>query len=345
MILVTGATGFIGNHVARHLASRGADLRLLVRGSSDRAPIRDVDAEIHIGDLVDESSVRQAVRGCSEVFHVAADYRLWARDPSKMNAVNVEGTRNMLRAARAESVRRFVYTSSIGTIVPRRDGKPVTEGSPSTLRDMTGHYKRSKFLAERLAMQAAADGLDVVIASPTAPVGERDFKPTPTGRIVVDFLAGRMPAYVDSGLNLVDVRDVARGHWLVARRGRPGERYILGAENHSLRAILRMLADVSDRSAPRLRLPYSVAWAVGAISTTWSSIAGSPPAVPIDGVRMARRHMYADCGKARRELGYCPGPVRPALKRAVEWFEGRSGGPKGVPGPKPRADLPSSPIG
>lgn len=328
MILLTGATGFIGSHVARHLAERGEPLRLLVRETSDRTLIQGLDAEIRQGDLRDQSSLREAVQGCELVFHVAADYRLWTPDPQEVYATNVDGTRNILAEARRARVERFVYTSSIGTIAPSPDGGAVSEESTSSLRRMVGHYKRSKFLAEREALRASAAGPPVVIVNPTAPVGEGDIKPTPTGKIVQDFLEGRMPAYVDTGLNLVDVRDVARGHWLAASRGRAGERYLLGAENLTLRDIFRELADISGRRVPRIGLPYSVAWTVGGACHAWSRLSGRPPAVPMEGVRMARHRMFADCSKARRELGFSPGPVRPALERAVEWFAQR--GPAGA---------------
>lgn len=323
MILVTGATGFIGSHVARYLAQRGEPLRLLVRKASDRTLIQGLDAEICEGDLKDRASLREPVEGCDAVFHVAADYRLWSPDPLEVYATNVDGTRNLLEEARRAHVDRFVYTSSVGTIAPSSDGDPVSEKSTSQLRRMVGHYKRSKFLAEREALRAASAGLPVVVVNPTAPVGEGDIKPTPTGKIVLDFLSGRLPAYVDTGLNLVDVRDVARGHWLAASRGRVGERYLLGAENLALREILRELADISGRRAPRIRLPYSLAWTAGAACHAWSRLSGWPPAVPIEGVRMARYRMFADCSKARRELGFSPGPVRPALERAVKWFSER----------------------
>lgn len=323
MILVTGATGFIGSHVARYLAQRGERLRLLVREASDRTLIQGLDAEVCEGDLKDRTSLREAVQECDAVFHVAADYRLWTPDPQEVYATNVDGTRNILEAARHARVERFVYTSSIGTMAPSTDGEAVSEESIAPIRRMVGHYKRSKFLAEREALQAAAAGLPVVVVNPTAPVGEGDIKPTPTGKIVQDFLNGGMPAYVDTGLNLVDVRDVARGHWLAASRGRVGERYLLGAENLAFLEILQELADISGRRAPRIRLPYSVAWTAGAACQAWSRLSGRPPAVPIEGVRMARYRMFADCSKARRELGFSPGPVRPALERAVAWFSDR----------------------
>ena len=323
MILVTGSTGFVGNHVARYLLSRGERLRLLVRPSSDRAPLNGLDAELAEGDLERPDSLRHAVRGCRAVFHVAAEYKLWTRDPARLYSANVEGTRNILEASREAAVDRFVYTSSVGTIAPRPNGSPVTETSPSTLSEMTGHYKRSKFLAERVAGEFANEGMPVVIVNPTAPVGGRDFKPTPTGKIIADFLEGRMPAYVDTGLNLVDVRDVARGHWLALERGRLGERYLLGSENLTLRQILDLLASVSGRNAPRIRLPYTAAWAAGAASVAWSWLTGHPPQIPMDGVRMARYPMFANCDKARRELGFEPAPVREALGSAVAWFRGR----------------------
>lgn len=322
MILVTGATGFVGNHVARLLARRGERLRVLARKSSDLTTLEALGAQICFGDLLDRASLGRAVRGCSMVFHIAAEYKLWSPHPERMYSVNVDGTRNMLEAAIRAAVARFVYTSSVGTFAPARDGSPVTENSPSGLEQMTGHYKRSKYLAERLVRQAARR-MDLVIVNPTAPVGERDFTPTPTGRIVLDFLEGRMPAYVDTGLNLVDVRDVARGHWLAAEHGRGGERYLLGGENLSLRQILETLAEITGRSAPRIRLPYPLAWMAGAGCSLWSGILRTPPPVPMDGVRMARRPMYADCEKARRELGLRPAPVRDALARAVRWFEER----------------------
>ena len=323
MILVTGATGFVGNHVARYLATRGERLRLLVRPSSDLETLRPLDAETCVGDLRDQDALRAAVQGCREVFHVAAEYALWTPDPQRLYASNVDGTRNLLAAAREAAVERFVHTSSVGTIAPRTDGAPVTERSRSTLAQMAGHYKRSKFLAEQVALEYARDGFPVVIVNPTAPVGEGDFKPTPTGKIVLDFLRGRMPAYVDTGLNLVDVRDVARGHWLAAERGEPGQRYLLGAENLTLRQILECLAEASGQPAPRLRLPYAAAWLAGAASSAWSGLTGRPPPVPMDGVRMARRPMFADCAKARSQLGFEPAPVADALARAVGWFRDR----------------------
>jgi len=321
MVLVTGATGFVGNHVARFLASRGERLRLFMRPSSDRTTVAGLDAEVVVGDLRDPTSVAKATRKCDTVYHVAAEYRLWCRNPRQMYETNVEGTRNLLEAALQADVERFVHTSSIGTIAPSADGAPVTEESPSSLEMITGDYKRSKFLAEREAERYASRGLGVVIVNPTAPVGEGDFKPTPTGQIIKDFLEGRMPAYVNTGLNLVDVRDVARGHWLAAERGRPGERYILGSENLTLRQLLALASAGGERQAPRLRLPYFAAWVAGALSTGWARVAGTPPRVPLDGVRMAKRAMFADCTKAREALGFDPAPIQPAVARAVDWFQ------------------------
>lgn len=325
MVLITGATGFVGNHVARFLASRGERLRLFMRPSSDRTTVAGLDAEVVVGDLRDPTSVAKAARKCDTVYHVAAEYRLWCRNPRQMYETNVEGTRNLLEAALRADVERFVHTSSIGTIAPSADGAPVTEESPSSLEMMTGDYKRSKFLAEREAERYTSRGLGVVIVNPTAPVGEGDFKPTPTGQIIKDFLEGRMPAYINTGLNLVDVRDVARGHWLAAERGRPGERYILGSENLTLRQILALASAGGERRPPRLRLPYFAAWVAGAFSTGWARVAGKPPRVPLDGVRMARRAMFADCSKAREALGFDPAPIQPAVARAVDWFQRSSG--------------------
>ena len=323
MTLVTGSTGFIGNHVARFLAKRGERLRLLVRRDSDREGLAALDQEVCLGDLRDKAALRRALSGCRSVYHVAAAYKLWSRDPRELYSSNVAGTRNLLEVARQAGVDRVVYTSSVGAIATPRDGTPVTEQTPSSLDRMTGHYKRSKYLAEQEALRYAAAGLPVVIVCPTAPVGEGDFKPTPTGKIIKDFLAGKMPAYLDTGLNLVDVRDVARGHWLAAEHAGRGERYLLGSENLSLHQILERLARVSGRKAPRLRLPYSVAWTAGTACEAWSRLTGKAPAIPLDSVRMARYAMFADCSKARRDLGFDPGPVDLALARAVSWFTQR----------------------
>lgn len=315
-VLVTGASGFIGWHVARVLSEAGRSVRALVRPTSR---LRDVDAEPVVGDLRDPRSLERAVAGCEGVFHVAADYRLWAKDPSELYASNVEGTRNLLRAARAAGVERVVYTSTVGCIaVP--DGGIGDETLPVSLSEMTGVYKRSKFLAEQVALEFARTGFPVVIVNPTAPVGGHDFKPTPTGKIVLDFLKGNMPAYIDTGLNLVDVRDAARGHLLAWERGKAGERYILGAENATLEGILGKLAALTGLAAPRVKLPWVVAYAAGAVSTAWARAAGGEPRAPLDAVRMAKKKMWVSHEKARRELGFEPGPVDAALGRAAGWF-------------------------
>jgi dihydroflavonol-4-reductase len=315
MILVTGASGFVGGHVARLLVERGCPVRVLVRPASDLRGITDLPVETVVGDLRAAASLERAVAGCEVVYHVAADYRLWAPDPQELYRSNVDGTLNLLEAARRAGVRRVVYTSTVGSI-----GVPGDEDSPVRLADMTGHYKRSKFLAEQAALECARAGLPVVVVNPTAPVGERDVKPTPTGRIILDFLAGRMPAYVDTGLNLVDVRDVALGHLLAAERGRPGERYILGARNMTLREILETLARLSGRPAPRVRIPYAVAWLYGAAGTAAARLTGREPRPSLEAVRMSRKRMWVRTEKAERELGLQPGPVEPALSRAMQWF-------------------------
>ena len=316
--LVTGASGFLGWHVARLLVERGYSVRALVRAGSR---ITDLECERVLGDLRDAESLARAAAGCGLVFHVAADYRLWARHPEELYRSNVEGTRNLLAAARRAGVERVVYTSTVGCIgIPR--GAMGDEDTPVTLEEMAGDYKRSKFLAERAAVESARDGLPVVIVNPTAPIGDHDVKPTPTGQIVLDFLNGDMPAFIDTGLNVVDARDAARGHLLACERGRTGERYILGSENLTLAEILGKLAKITGRKAPTVRLPYAVAYCAGACSTAWAGLTGRPPRVPMDAVRMARKKMWVTHEKARRELGYQPGPADAALARAVEWFQG-----------------------
>jgi dihydroflavonol-4-reductase len=316
--LVTGASGFLGWHIARVLLDRGYSVRALVRAGSrvDRLNVEPVT-----GDLRDAASLQRAVSGCGLVFHAAADYRLWAKDPGDMYRSNVEGTRNLLQAARQAGVERVVYTSTVGCIGIPCDGLG-DETMPVSLADMIGDYKRSKFQAEQVALEFARSGFPVVIVNPTAPVGDRDVKPTPTGKIVVDFLNGSMTAFIDTGLNVVDVRDIAEGHWLACERGRVGERYILGAENLTLAQILEKLARLTNRKAPTLQLPYAVAYCAGACSTAWANLTGTPPRVPLNGVRMARKKMWVTHEKARRELGFNPGPADRALARAIEWFRG-----------------------
>ncbi len=325
--LVTGASGFVGWHVARVLRERGYRVRALVRAGSR---VDALDVEPVTGDLRDADSLARAVAGCGLVFHVAADYRLWAKEPAELYRSNVDGTRNLLEASRQAGVERVVYTSTVGCIgVP--DGGIGNEDLPVSLAEMAGDYKRSKFLAEQVALEFARGGLPVVIVNPTAPVGDHDVKPTPTGKIVVDFLNGDMPAFIDTGLNVVDVRDTAEGHWLACERGRPGERYILGSENLTLAQILQELAQITGRRAPTTRLPYAVAWCAGACSTAWAGVTGTPPRIPMEAVRMARKKMWVTHEKARRELGFAPGPARQALTRAVEWFQGAGRRPVQTP--------------
>lgn len=318
---LTGATGFVGSHVARALQAAGADLRLLVRGSSDTRNIADLIAERVVGDLLEPEHLREAMAGCDTVFHVAADYRLWMRDPEPMYRCNVEGTRALLKAAQAAGVRRIVVTSSVATIGFTRNGRPADENSPVSLRDMVGHYKRSKFMAEQAAIEAARSGMDVVIVNPTTPVGERDVKPTPTGRIIVDFLKRKFPAYVDTGLNLVDVRDVARGHLQAFERGRSGERYILGGEDVTLKELLDKLAAITGSPSPTVRVPIAVAMVAAVVDTGFNGyLRHREPRATVDSVRMAKKKMWASSAKAQGELGYSAGPVEDALRRAVEWF-------------------------
>ena len=281
--------------------------------------IRELDVEVVTGDLRDPESLQRAVAGCQVVYHVAADYRLWTRDPRELFQSNVEGTRNLLLAARDAGVERIVYTSTVGCIGVPED-RPGDENTEVSLQEMTGAYKRSKFQAEMVALEFAKSGLPVVIVNPTAPIGDHDFKPTPTGKIVVDYLKGDMPAFVDTGLNLVDVDDTALGHLQACERGRAGERYILGCQNLTLEQILTKLAEVSGGQAPRWRIPYGIAYVAGLASTGWANLTGQEPRAPLDGVKMARKRMFVSQDKAKRELGFNPGPVEAALKRAVDWF-------------------------
>jgi dihydroflavonol-4-reductase len=318
--LVTGASGFVGSHVARLLAERGGRVRVLVRPSSDLRAMEGLRVERVVGDLRDPASLRAALAGVDRVFHAAADYRLWARNPGEIYQSNAEGTRHLLRAAREAGVSRFVYTSTIGTVsVPGRDAMP-DETTPARLDQMIGHYKRSKFLAEQEALRAAREGAPVVIVNPTTPVGAGDWKPTPTGRLIVDFLNGKTPAYLETGLNIVSVEDVAEGHLLAAECGRVGERYLLGGENMTLKEIFDVLARVSGRPAPRWKIPYALALMAGCVDAGISALTGREPRIPVEGVRMARHTMFADCSKAQHELGFRPGPAEPALRRAARWY-------------------------
>jgi dihydroflavonol-4-reductase len=315
--LVTGASGFLGWHVARVLLEQGHRVRALVRPGSR---VEGLDVETVSGDLRDAGSLDRAAAGCGLVFHVAADYRLWAKDPGDLYRSNVEGTRNLLNAAQRAGVERVVYTSTVGCIGVPHDGIG-DENSPVSLEDMAGDYKRSKFMAEQVALEFARGGFPVVIVNPTAPIGDHDVKPTPTGKIVLDFLNGDMPAFIDTGLNVVDVRDTAKGHLLACEKGCVGERYILGSENLTLAQILQKLAGITGRKAPTTKLPYAVAYCAGACSTAWAGVTGRPPRVPLDAVRMARKKMWVTHQKAARELGFRPGPAEQALARAANWFQ------------------------
>jgi dihydroflavonol-4-reductase len=320
--LVTGASGFVGSHVARQLVAAGHSVRVLARPSSNLRMLEGVSVERVEGDLRDPASLAHAMRGVQRVFHVAADYRLWARDPGEIYRSNVEGTRSLLAAARDEGVERIVYTSTVATIaVPTHNGLLPNEEMRATLDQMIGHYKRSKFLAEQEAVNAAAAGAPVVIVNPTAPVGPGDWKPTPTGRIILDFLNGKMPAYVDTGLNVVAVEDVAAGHLLAADKGRVGERYILGGVNMTLKQILDALAKIAGGRAPRVKMPHAVALAAGYADQWFSRLAGREPQIPVEGVKMSRHRMFVESDKAERELGYAPTSVESALERAVHWYQ------------------------
>jgi dihydroflavonol-4-reductase len=321
-IFLTGATGFLGSHVARALAEQGADLRLLVRRTSNLKNLEGLKAETAIGDLRDPTSLEKAMSGCDTVFHVAADYRLWLRDPNEMYRSNVEGTRAILEAARKNGVKSVVYTSSVATVGFTGNGQPADEDSPVSLADMIGHYKRSKFMAEQIALEAGRSGMRVVTVNPTTPVGEHDIKPTPTGRIVVDFLKRKFPAYVETGLNLVDVRECARGHIAALEKGKSGERYILGGENLTLKQILDKLGAISSLPSPTVKLPYFVAYLAGAVDETINGlILGHEPRATIETVRMGKKKMFASSAKAERELGWKIISADSALRRAVEWYK------------------------
>jgi dihydroflavonol-4-reductase len=319
---VTGATGFLGSHVARVLAESGADLRLLVRPSSDLRNIEKLNAERVVGDLRDAASLEKGMAGCEAVFHVAADYRLWVRDPEEMRRSNVEGTRAILLAARKNGVKRVVYTSSVATMGFTNNGHVADEDSPVSLQNMIGPYKRSKFMAEEVAIQAGREGMDVVVVNPTTPVGEQDIKPTPTGRIVLDFLKRKFPAYVDTGLNLVDATECARGHVAAYERAKPGERYILGGENLTLKQILDKLGQITGLPSPRVKVPYVMALATGVVDEVFTGrVLGREPRATIDAVRMGKKKMFVSSAKAERDLGWKMVPVDGALRRAVEWFQ------------------------
>jgi dihydroflavonol-4-reductase len=321
--LVTGGTGFVGAHVVRALLARGDSVRCLVRPASRRSNLEGLQVELAMGDVLDRESLRSAMKGIQTVYHCAADYRLYARDSRTIYETNVTGTDNVLAAAGEAGASRVVYTSSVGALGILPDGSPADETTPSPAEAMIGHYKKSKHEAERVAERWAAGGLPVVIVNPSTPVGELDVKPTPTGQMIVDFLNRRMPAYVDTGLNLVDVRDVAQGHILAAERGRIGEKYILGNRNMTLKEILDTLSRLTGLPAPGLRLPHWIPMAFAAVQTSGARLTGGVPRVPLEGVRMSRHRMFFDASKAVRELALPQTPVEIALARAVAWFRER----------------------
>lgn len=321
--LVTGGTGFIGSHVVRRVIREGLDVRCLVRPGSQRRNLENLSIEFAEGDLNDAASLKKAMSGCSILFHVAADYRIWAKDPQELIRTNVQGSRDLLQAAADAGVQKVVFTSSVAAV-----GRPITNGQMGIGREeldppkdqLIGAYKQSKFASDQVAREFAKKGLPVIIVNPSTPIGSQDIKPTPTGKMIVDFMNGKMPGYVDTGLNFVDVDDVAAGHWLAALKGKVGERYILGHRNMTLKEFLAEVAQVAGLPAPRFQIPYVVAWMVGAVSTGFSYLTGKEPQIPLDGVRMAHAPMYYDSSKAVRELGLPQTPIRQAVEKAVQWF-------------------------
>jgi len=318
--LVTGGTGFVGRAVVAELLAAGREVRVLARNPEHPA-LAGLAVEVARGDLRDPDSLARALAGCTRLFHVAADYRLWVPDPATMYAINVEGTRQLLNAALSQGLSRVVYTSTVGTLGNPGDGTPGTEDTPVTLTDMVGHYKRSKFLAEQVALDFARQGLPLVVVNPSTPVGPWDYRPTPTGQMIVDFLKRRMPAYLETGLNLIHVRDVARGHRLAEEKGRSGEKYILGHENLSLSQIFQLLADLSGLPAPKIKLPYWPVLGMAYVDEFCATyIRHQPPRMPVAAIRMAKKYMYFDNRKAIQYLGLTLTPVRQALADAVAWF-------------------------
>jgi dihydroflavonol-4-reductase len=320
-VFLTGATGFIGHHVAQALVADGAKLRMLVRKTSNLSNLEGIDGETYLGDLSDPESLRAGIEDCDAVVHVAADYRLWIPDPAAMYRANVEGTRELLKLAREARVKRFIYTSSVATMHFRRDGLVINEDTPVSLADMVGHYKRSKFMAEQQAIAAAQDGQRVVILNPTSPIGANDSKPTPTGRIFLDFLNGKFPAYMDTGLNLVDVSEVARAHVTALTNGKFGRRYILGGENLTLKQILDKMSALTGIPSPTVEIPFAVA-ATYAFFEEWITgrIRKREPRATLEEVRMGRKKMYASSARAQQELGFRILPITPAMEAAIEWF-------------------------
>jgi dihydroflavonol-4-reductase len=319
-ILVTGAAGFLGSHVTRQLAARGADIRVLLRPSSNNRAIADLPLEYVTGDLRDAASLERALTGIQKVFHVAADYRLWSKRSQDIYDSNVGGTKNLLEAAKRARVEQFIYTSTVATIAVDRPELP-NEATDAKLEEMVGHYKRSKWLAERQVLDAARQGFPAIIAMPTTPVGPWDWKPTPTGKIILDFLNGKMPGYVETGLNFVGVEECAAGHLLVSEKGKVGERYLLGCENLTLKAVLDTLARITGLPAPTLKIPHGLALGVAYAETAFSRLIGREPQIPVEGVKIARHMMFVDCSRAPRELGFRPGSVNAPFERAVRWYE------------------------
>ena len=320
--LVTGGSGFVGSAIIRRLLDAGHEIRALVRGSSARDNLAGLPVDIVVGDLLDPESLIRAARGCNAVFHAAADYRLWIPKPDEIYAANVSGTVNLMRAAAESGAKRIVYTSSVATLGLNANGVPADEETPVSLDDMIGHYKRSKFLAEAEVRRLAVEQkIPVVIVNPSAPVGPRDIKPTPTGRMIVEAAAGRMPAYVETGLNIVHVDDVAEGHLRAYERGVVGQRYILGGTNMTLHEILGIIAEITGRPAPRIKLPHAVVMPIAYVAETMARIGGFEPVATVDSVRMAKKLMYFSSDKARRDLGYSPRPARQAIADAIGWFE------------------------
>ena len=318
--LVTGAAGFLGSHVTRQLLARGEEVRVLIRASSSNRAISYLPLEYVTGDLRDPASLERAMKGVQRVFHVAADYRLWAKRSQDIYDSNVGGTKNLLAAAKAAGVSQLIYTSTVATIAVDRPELP-NEFTDSKLEEMIGHYKRSKWMAEQEALKAAKEGLPVVVAMPTTPVGPWDWKPTPTGKIILDFLNGKMPGYVETGLNFVGAEECAAGHLLVAERGKVGERYMLGAENLTLKEMLDTLAKITNLPAPGMKIPHGVALGVAYVESTLSRLVGREPQIPVEGVKIAQHKMFVDCSRAQRELGFQPESVAAALERAVRWYQ------------------------
>ena len=319
-ILITGAAGFLGSHLTRQLVARGADVRVLLRPSSSNRAIADLPLEYVTGDLREAASLDRALAGVEQVFHVAADYRLWSRRSKDIYDSNVGGTKNLLGAAKRAGVKQFIYTSTVATIAVDRPELP-NEATDARLAEMVGHYKRSKWMAEKEVLEAARQGFPAIVAMPTTPVGPWDWKPTPTGKIILDFLNGKMPGYVETGLNFVGVEECAAGHILVAEKGVVGERYLLGAENLTLKAVLTMLAEMTGLPAPTLKIPHGVALGVAYAETAFSRLIGRQPQIPVEGVKIAQHMMFVDCSRAVRELGFGAGPVAAAFERAVRWYE------------------------